>query len=206
MRTFMLNKKQRVGFFSMVLALLLTVSATAKSGSKSRKANVETTEQANAVFWRNPEDIKSRNLFYGAGGEAHAPHTTYTFEKEDMEGTSPKFTVRDENGVRWKVKMGHEARPETVACKIHLVRRLFHQRGLFPARITRRRNARAPPPWATIHRTAGDSAQCSAKEVFGRREKGGHLEVGRQPFLLHQRTQRPPGDDGAHQQLGFKGH
>ena len=117
MRSFMLNKKQRVGFFSIVLALLLTVSATAKSGSKSRKADVETTEQAKAVLWRNPEDIKSRNLLYGIGGESHAPHTTYTFEKEDMEGTSPKFTVRDENGVRWKVKMGHEARPETVASR-----------------------------------------------------------------------------------------
>jgi len=35
-----------------------------------------------------------------------------------MEGTSPKFTVRDESGVRWKVKMGHEARPETVASRL----------------------------------------------------------------------------------------
>ena len=54
----------------------------------------------------------------GPGGEKDAPHTTYTFEKEEMEGTSPKFIVRDENGVKWKVKMGAEARPETVASRL----------------------------------------------------------------------------------------
>jgi hypothetical protein len=35
-----------------------------------------------------------------------------------MDGTSPKFVVHDENGVKWKVKMGHEARPETVASRL----------------------------------------------------------------------------------------
>ena len=35
-----------------------------------------------------------------------------------MEGTNPKFDVHDENGVKWKVKMGHEARPETVASRL----------------------------------------------------------------------------------------
>src|ERR1019366_4422227 len=36
----------------------------------------------------------------------------------DTNGTSPKFDVRDEEGVRWKVKMGSEARPETVASRL----------------------------------------------------------------------------------------
>jgi hypothetical protein len=62
-------------------------------------------------------DIKSRNLFYGKGAEKDAPHTTFTFEKEDTGGTSPKFIVRDEDRVKWKGKMGAEVRPETVASR-----------------------------------------------------------------------------------------
>ena len=42
----------------------------------------------------------------------------FTFEKEDMSGTNPKFDVRDENGTRWRVKLGVEARPETVASRL----------------------------------------------------------------------------------------
>jgi hypothetical protein len=40
------------------------------------------------------------------------------FEKEDMKGTSPKFDVRDQDGEKWKVKLGVEARPETVATRL----------------------------------------------------------------------------------------
>jgi len=114
----MLNKKHHVRVCSVVLTLVVAVTATAKTGSKARKSDVEITEQATAVLWRNPDDIRTRNLFFGSGGQAHAPHTAYTFEKEDREGTSPKFVVHDENGVRWKVKMGYEARPEIVASRL----------------------------------------------------------------------------------------
>jgi hypothetical protein len=117
MNTFVLSKKSRAVILSALLPLLLAVTVTAKSGSKSRKAEEE-RELGTPVLWRNPQDIKSRNLFFGPGGEKDAPHTTYTFEKEDMDGTSPKFVVHDENGVKWKVKMGYEARPETVASRL----------------------------------------------------------------------------------------
>jgi hypothetical protein len=69
-------------------------------------------------LWSEPRDIASRDLFYGPGGKAHEPHTTFTFIKEDLEGTNPKFDVRDENGVHWRVKLGPEARPETVATRL----------------------------------------------------------------------------------------
>ena len=70
------------------------------------------------VLWRNPDDIASRNLFYGPGGKEDEPHTTFTFLKEDLNGTNPKFDVRDQDGVKWKVKLGEEARPETVASRL----------------------------------------------------------------------------------------
>jgi hypothetical protein len=71
-----------------------------------------------AVLWRNPADIASRNLFYGPGGAEQQPRGTFTFLKEDTSGTNPKFEVRDSDGVKWKVKLGEEARPETVASRL----------------------------------------------------------------------------------------
>jgi hypothetical protein len=70
-----------------------------------------------AVIWQEP-DVKSRNLFYGPGGEKHQPEGPYTFIEEDMNGTSPKFVIRDRNDVKWTVKLGMEARPETAASRL----------------------------------------------------------------------------------------
>ena len=71
-----------------------------------------------AILWSDPADIESRDLFYGCGGSGHVPRGTFTFVKEDLDGTNPKFVVKDEDGVRWKVKLGIEARPETAASRI----------------------------------------------------------------------------------------
>jgi len=70
------------------------------------------------VLWQNPAEIGSRDLFYGLGGQGHQPQGPVTFLEEDLAGTNPKFDVRDKNGVKWKVKLGLEARPETVASRI----------------------------------------------------------------------------------------
>jgi hypothetical protein len=35
-----------------------------------------------------------------------------------MSGTNPKFDVVDQDGVGWRVKMGPESRPETVASRL----------------------------------------------------------------------------------------
>lgn len=70
-----------------------------------------------SAFWREPADIRTRDLFYGAGGKENQPVGPFVFKKEDRDGTSPKFSVRDANGVEWKVKLGVEARPETVASR-----------------------------------------------------------------------------------------
>jgi hypothetical protein len=113
-----MNEKQRLIIICLAITALVTsVAATAKKGTKKTGSDREIAGSVTPVLWRSPGDIGSRNLIYGSGGKAHAPHTTYTFEKEDLDGTGPKFIVRDENGVRWKVKMGHEARPETVASR-----------------------------------------------------------------------------------------
>jgi hypothetical protein len=71
------------------------------------------------VIWRDPGDMASLNLFYGAGGKGHAPdpNGTFTFVKEDMQATSPKFEIEDDQGVQWTVKLDQEPQSETAATR-----------------------------------------------------------------------------------------
>jgi len=94
------------------LVMVLTLSAT--SAVKETKNTASGPEQ----FWQDPGDIASRDLFYGPGGAEHQPHGPYVFEKEDLNGSNPKFVVKDRDGVKCKVKLGVEARPETVATRL----------------------------------------------------------------------------------------
>lgn len=88
-------------------------------GKKRHESPEPKGEAAGAVvLWRYPANIASRNLFYGPGGPGHRPHTKCTFVKEDPSGTNPKYVVRDQDGVKWKIKLGAEARPETVASRL----------------------------------------------------------------------------------------
>ncbi len=73
---------------------------------------------AKPVLWRDPVDIASRDLYFGSGGEQNQPHAPYTFVEEDMNGTNPKYVVTDRDGVKWTVKLGLEARPETAASRL----------------------------------------------------------------------------------------
>src|SRR5579864_1401157 len=76
------------------------------------------TKAQGAVLWKDPGKIQSLDLLYGPGGKKHQPEPPVTFLKEDMKGTSPKFDVRDQEGKKWRAKLGPEARPETVASRL----------------------------------------------------------------------------------------
>src|SRR5437588_7365653 len=94
-----------------------------QSGFKKQAKKEKETEAANrlpAVLWRDPGDISSRDLLNGEGGanDAPDPRADYTFIKEDLNGSSPKFYAQDSNGVKWLVKLGVEARPETAATRL----------------------------------------------------------------------------------------
>jgi hypothetical protein len=69
-------------------------------------------------LWRDRGSVASLNLLYGLGGKEHQPAGRFTFVKEDKEGTAPKFEVVDEQGVRWKAKLGDEAKSETAATRL----------------------------------------------------------------------------------------
>lgn len=86
-----------------------------KSAKPDAKPNLG---PGSAVIWREPTDIASRDLFYGPGGKDRLPRGKLKFIKEDTNGVNPKFNVVDEDGVKWGVKFGNEAKPETAATRL----------------------------------------------------------------------------------------
>jgi hypothetical protein len=99
-----------------ILAIALAFPASRAPGEMPAAAAA--IAHPNATLWKDPGDIASRNLFYGPGGEEDQPREPLSFLKKDMGGTNPKFYVRDGAGTKWKVKLGVEARPETVATRL----------------------------------------------------------------------------------------
>lgn len=108
-------RDKRVKAAAVAAVVLFIAGVEAKNKPQTPK---KPEQHRPAVMWREPGDISSRDMFYGSGGKEHAPRGTFTFEKEDMEGSSPKFDVIDQDGGRWRVKLGPEARPETAASRL----------------------------------------------------------------------------------------
>ena len=112
----------RSGLIKVVLTSLLALAFNSpalggKDSDDDTKANPK-LGSAPAVLWREPVDIKTRDLFYGQGGARHQPKGKFTFIGEKLNGVNPKFDVRDDSGIRWGVKMGEEAKPETAATRL----------------------------------------------------------------------------------------
>jgi hypothetical protein len=93
---------------------------SAKDKEKKKEQDKAKAAGLPAVIWRDPGNISALNLIYGAGGNEHAPdpNDIFTFDKEDMEGTSPKFDVKDGHGAKWRVKLGEEPQSETAATRL----------------------------------------------------------------------------------------
>ena len=100
-----------------VLLGSLSLSLPAPAQKHASRAEKERAASLPAVIWRDPGDVSKLNLFYGAGGRRDAPDLKgrFVFVKEDLSGTNPKFDVEDDRGRKWRVKLGHESRPETAA-------------------------------------------------------------------------------------------
>jgi hypothetical protein len=69
-------------------------------------------------LWSDWGDPAALDLLNGPGGKAHQPADSFKFIEESKSGTSPKFDVEDENGTKWKVKLGQEVKPETAATRL----------------------------------------------------------------------------------------
>lgn len=95
--------------------LIATLSFTCAAAPRKKPAD---DLNAAPVIWQDPGDVASRDMTWGPGGPSHQPRAPYRFVKEDLDGTSAKFDITDADGTKWKVKLGAEAQPETVASRI----------------------------------------------------------------------------------------
>ena len=102
-----------------LLALAMLCLSNPVSGETAKRAISKSLPgDASGVLWREPTDITSRDLLYGAGGKEHEPKGPFRFVKEDMGGSNPKFLIEDAQGTRWKVKLGPEVKSETAATRL----------------------------------------------------------------------------------------
>ena len=75
-------------------------------------------KQRNAVIWKDPGKIASRDLLWGSGSPDRAPKGPFTFVEKDTSGTQPKIRVKDAAGRLWDVKFGDEVHAEIAASRI----------------------------------------------------------------------------------------
>ena len=103
------------------LAVALAAGGCAKLPRKMRSTAVAPLTPAQlSELWVEPEDIASRDLFYGPGGKAlaPAPGSRFQFLKKDTKGFSWGWDVKDADGMEWAVKYGPEAHSEVVASRL----------------------------------------------------------------------------------------
>lgn len=164
--------------FAMAALMLPAMTA------EKHKPGAESGEiSGTPVLWREPTDITSRNLLYGPGGAEHQPHGTFTFVQEDTAGSNPKFVVRDADGKKWKLKLGSEAKPETVASRLVWAAGYFASEDYFlpevqvqnlPAHL--RRGQKWIEPNGTMH-------DVRLKRYRGGEKKVGSWEWRNNPFI-----------------------
>lgn len=104
---------------STILSLVFLVTAICPAQAQKKNPKEKKVYVGTPVLWHAPEDIESRNLFLGAGGEAMKPDLSrVTFLEDKKGGWSTKYRVRDGKGVEWVAKLSKEAQPETAANRL----------------------------------------------------------------------------------------
>lgn len=98
---------------ALISAVSLEVFSTGKAKKKQRQH-----PQKSAVLWRDPGNIRNRDLYYGPGSKALAPVPPFRFVKEVKDGSNPKFDIEDARGAKWRVKLGPEAQAETASSRL----------------------------------------------------------------------------------------
>jgi hypothetical protein len=97
--------------------ILLRVVWRVRSEVKIRKAGPRRLLSARHRIWRDPGPPDREMMRFGPGGEAGAPRAPFRFLEEHLAGSQPCVSVQDARGRVWRVKWGHEVRPESFAVR-----------------------------------------------------------------------------------------
>ena len=68
-------------------------------------------------IWREPTEQETSDLRFGPGGAEGVPVPPFQFVEEHFNGSQPCAAVRDGKGRLWRVKWGHEVKPEAFAVR-----------------------------------------------------------------------------------------
>jgi hypothetical protein len=99
--------------------LAAAVGLSSQAATAQKKSDAKETARGVPVLWRAPDDILTRDLFLGPGGEGMRPDlSNVTFVKQETGGYSTKFRVKDGAGRTWVAKVGKEAQAETAAVRL----------------------------------------------------------------------------------------
>jgi hypothetical protein len=109
---------RRARFIVILIPMVFSGSLFAQKPTTEKQK--DDAPRLSELIWRDPGDVASLNLLAGPGGPEHGPDRNgpFTFVKEDLDGTNPKFDVDDAAGVRWRVKLGEESQTETAASRL----------------------------------------------------------------------------------------
>ena len=69
-------------------------------------------------IWREPKVAEAVELRFGPGGAENVPTPPFRFLEEHFTGSQPCVGVRDGRDRLWRVKWGHEAKPEAFAVRV----------------------------------------------------------------------------------------
>jgi hypothetical protein len=84
---------------------------------KIRKAGPRLLWVQRHRLWRDPGN-RAADLTIGPGGPGLIPEAPFEFVEELFAGSQPCASVRDARDRLWRVKWGHEARPESFAVRV----------------------------------------------------------------------------------------
>jgi hypothetical protein len=100
------------------VVIVLRVSRRVHGQWKIRRAGPRRLSATRHRLWREPEPADARDLRFGPGGAAGVPVPPFVFVEEHLAGSQPCVAVRDARDRLWRVKWGHEARPESFAVRV----------------------------------------------------------------------------------------
>lgn len=109
----------------LTLVLLAAAIAMAQNAADREVSGVPNAYFANPavhqgeyVLWHDPGAVETLDFRYGIGGEEMQPKPPFTFEDEDLSGTTAKVKLRDANQRHWVVKFGNEASSDTFCTRL----------------------------------------------------------------------------------------
>jgi hypothetical protein len=98
-------------------AALVRIGWRVRSRLKIRRAEPRRLLATRHRIWHDPGAVTPTDLRFGPEGEKGAPMPPFAFVQEHLEGSQPCVAVRDARHRLWRVKWGHEVRPESFAVR-----------------------------------------------------------------------------------------